>query len=68
MPAPGPALEAEPGQLTGASRPDRAQTIALYGRDAGKVRTEVIDLQRGLQVVPMATVEGSDDWESQWVP
>jgi lactate/malate dehydrogenase, NAD binding domain len=39
------------------------KTIALYGRDAGKVRAEVIDLQRGLQFVPMATVEGSDDVE-----
>jgi hypothetical protein len=38
-------------------------TIALYGRDAGKVRAEVSDLQRGLQFVPMATVEGSDDVE-----
>ena len=39
------------------------KTIALYGRNAGKVRAEVADLRHGLQFVPMATVEGSDDIE-----
>ena len=39
------------------------KTIALYGRNAEKVRAEVLDLQHGLQFVPMATVEGSDDVE-----
>jgi lactate/malate dehydrogenase, NAD binding domain len=39
------------------------KTIALYGRNAGKIRAEVNDLQQGLQFVPMATVEGPDDIE-----
>jgi L-lactate dehydrogenase len=39
------------------------KTIALYGRNAQKVRAEVADLQDGLQFVPMATVVGSDDVE-----
>ena len=39
------------------------KTIALYGRNAEKVRAEVADLQHGLQFVPMATVAGSDDVE-----
>jgi L-lactate dehydrogenase len=39
------------------------KNIALYGRNAGKVRAEVADLQHGLQFVPMATVTGSDDVE-----
>ncbi len=39
------------------------KTIALYDRNAGKVRTEVLDLRHGLQFVPMATVDGSDDVE-----
>ena len=39
------------------------RTIALYGRNAEKVRAEVADLAHGLQFVPMATVTGSDDVE-----
>jgi L-lactate dehydrogenase len=39
------------------------KTIALWGRTADKVRAEVLDLQHGLQFVPMATVVGSDDVE-----
>jgi L-lactate dehydrogenase len=39
------------------------KTIALYDRNAEKLRAEVLDLQHGLQFVPMATVEGSDDVE-----
>lgn len=39
------------------------KTIALYGRNAKKVRAEVTDLQHGLPFVPVATVEGSDDVE-----
>jgi predicted lipoprotein with Yx(FWY)xxD motif len=34
------------------------RTIALYGRNAEKVRAEVADLAHGLQFVPMATVTG----------
>ena len=37
------------------------KTIALYDLDAGKVRAEVLDLNHGIQFVPMATVIGSDD-------
>jgi L-lactate dehydrogenase len=39
------------------------KTIALYDSNAEKVRAEVLDLQHGLQFVPMATVTGSDDIE-----
>ena len=39
------------------------KTIALYGRDADRVRAEVLDLNHGLQFVPMATVVGSADIE-----
>lgn len=39
------------------------KTIALYDRDADRGRAEVLDLRHGLQFVPMATVEGSDDTE-----
>ena len=39
------------------------KTIALYGRNADKLRAEVLDLQHGVQFVPMATVTGSDDVE-----
>ena len=39
------------------------KTIALYGRNAEKVRAEVADLEHGLQFVPMASVAGSDDVE-----
>lgn len=39
------------------------KTIALYGRNAEKIDAEVLDLQHGLQFVPMATVVGSDDVE-----
>lgn len=39
------------------------RTIALYDLDAAKARAEVLDLNHGLQFVPMATVVGSDDLE-----
>lgn len=35
--------------------------IALYDVNRSKVQAEVLDLNHGLQFVPMATVEGSDD-------
>ena len=38
-----------------------AKNIALFSRNADKVRAEVLDLQHGLQFVPMATISGSDD-------
>jgi L-lactate dehydrogenase len=37
------------------------KSIALYDRNAARVQAEVLDLQHGLQFVPMATVTGSDD-------
>src|SRR3954451_21269710 len=37
------------------------RTIALYDLDASKVRAEVLDLDHGIQFVPMANVIGSDD-------
>ena len=37
------------------------KTIALYSRNADKVQAEVLDLQHGLQFVPMANVIGSSD-------
>jgi L-lactate dehydrogenase len=40
-----------------------ARTIALYDVDAAKTRAEVLDLNHGLQFVPMATVVGADDVE-----
>jgi L-lactate dehydrogenase len=39
------------------------KTIALYDLNAEKVNAEVLDLQHGLQFVPMATIVGSDDVE-----
>jgi L-lactate dehydrogenase len=39
------------------------KTIALYGRDPDRVRAEVLDLNHGLQFVPMATIVGSADIE-----
>jgi L-lactate dehydrogenase len=39
------------------------RTIALYDVDAAKTRAEVLDLNHGLQFVPMATVIGADDIE-----
>ena len=39
------------------------KSIALYGRDPDRVRAEVLDLNHGLQFVPMATVVGSADIE-----
>jgi L-lactate dehydrogenase len=39
------------------------RTIALYDIDAARTRAEVLDLNHGLQFVPMATVVGSDDLE-----
>jgi L-lactate dehydrogenase len=38
-----------------------AQQIALYDVNRQKVDAEVLDLNHGLQFVPMATIEGSDD-------
>jgi L-lactate dehydrogenase len=40
-----------------------AKTIVLYDTNAAKVSAEVLDLNHGLQFVPMATVEGSNDLE-----
>src|SRR5215203_2334445 len=37
------------------------QQIALYDTNRAKVDAEVLDLNHGLQFVPMATIEGSDD-------
>jgi L-lactate dehydrogenase len=37
------------------------KTIALYDIDAAKLRAEVLDLNQGIQFVPMANVVGSDD-------
>src|SRR4051812_11134478 len=39
------------------------KSIALYDVNAEKVNAEVLDLNHGLQFVPMATVEGSSDLE-----
>ena len=39
------------------------KSIALYGRDPERLRAEVLDLNHGLQFVPMATVIGSTDLE-----
>ena len=39
------------------------KTIALYDRDSDRVRAEVLDLNHGLQFVPMAGVVGSPDIE-----
>ncbi len=36
-------------------------TVALHDLDADKTRAEVLDLNQGIQFVPMATVTGSDD-------
>jgi L-lactate dehydrogenase len=38
-----------------------AHTVALYDPDTAKVGAEVLDLRHGLQFVPRAEVEGSDD-------
>ncbi len=37
------------------------KTIALYDLDAEKVRSQVLDLNQGIQFVPVANVVGSDD-------
>jgi L-lactate dehydrogenase len=37
------------------------KSIALYDLNAAKVEAEVLDLNHGMQFVPMATVEGSAD-------
>src|SRR5829696_8623416 len=37
--------------------------IVLYDTNRAKVDAEVLDLNHGLQFVPMATIEGSDDVE-----
>src|SRR3954470_21207997 len=37
------------------------QQIVLYDVNREKVEAEVLDLNHGLQFVPMATIEGSDD-------
>jgi len=38
-----------------------AKHIALYDTNTAKVDAETLDLKHGLQIVPMATIEGSDD-------
>ena len=38
-----------------------AKQLALYDVKREKVDAEVLDLNHGLQFVPMATLEGSDD-------
>jgi L-lactate dehydrogenase len=38
-----------------------AKQIAIYDVDEAKVTAEVLDLNHGLQFVPMATIEGSSD-------
>jgi L-lactate dehydrogenase len=38
-----------------------AKSFALYDIDRARVEAEVLDLNHGLQFVPMATLEGSDD-------
>jgi L-lactate dehydrogenase len=38
-----------------------AEQIVLYDVNRQKVEAEVLDLNHGLQFVPMATIEGSDD-------
>ena len=38
-----------------------AGTVALYDLDADKTTAEVLDLEQGIQFVPMAQVVGSDD-------
>jgi L-lactate dehydrogenase len=40
-----------------------AKHVALYDVNPTKTRAETLDLNHGLQFVPMATVEGSDDIE-----
>src|SRR6478672_11100863 len=40
-----------------------AQNVALFDVNAAKVRAEALDLSHGIQFVPMAHVEGSDDIE-----
>lgn len=40
-----------------------ATTVALYDLNPDKTRAEVLDLNQGIQFVPMATVIGSDDIE-----
>ena len=40
-----------------------ARTIAIYDVNPAKTRAETLDLNHGLQFVPMATVVGSDDVE-----
>src|SRR6266699_2143136 len=38
-----------------------AKHVVLYDVNPAKVRAETLDLNHGLQFVPMATVQGSDD-------
>ncbi len=38
-----------------------ARTVALLDVNRAKVEAEVLDLQHGIQFMPMARVEGSDD-------
>lgn len=40
-----------------------ARHVALYDIDARKVTAEALDLAHGIQFLPMATIEGSDDIE-----
>ena len=38
-----------------------AQNVALFDVNSAKVRAEALDLSHGIQFVPMAHVDGSDD-------
>jgi L-lactate dehydrogenase len=38
-----------------------AQSVTLYDIDVDRIRAEVLDLNQGIQFVPMAAVTGSDD-------
>ncbi|WP_066911585.1 L-lactate dehydrogenase [Millisia brevis] len=38
-----------------------ARSVVLYDIDTNKVRAEALDLRQGLQFMPAATVDGSDD-------
>src|SRR3954464_15578202 len=38
-----------------------AQNVALFDVNAAKVRAEALDLSHGIQFVPMAHVDGSED-------
>src|SRR5687767_12244178 len=38
-----------------------AKRVSIYDLNAAKVKSELLDLNHGLQFVPMATVDGGDD-------